>query len=273
MTKNTAKLSDEEIEFLASEASKKAKNTSPMMKQLAINADKVDANGKKLEVDTWHIRGESTYVDTVQFRPLRYKQKFIRMNQVDKKWKTDCESIFVEGFEPAYDSSGGLACGRLIGKLPTHWTEEQKLANYKKATIYGFLFGLVTIADQKPLLVNFRAAPAKATAIREAINNPNLGGADMYRYDFTMKLVPVQGEKFVTLEMTPNLKAKHESIADVLPYIKEIDAYVEAHNGNIMRRREQLISNLKAANTFTEVKAISDDFSDLEEEPFKSMGK
>ncbi len=262
MTKNTAKLSNEEMEFLAAEAQKKTKNTNPQMKQLAINADKVDGEGKKIEPDTWHIRNENTYVDTVSFRPLRYKQKFIRMNQVDKQWKTDCESIFVEGFEPAYDSSGGVGCGRLIGKLPTHWNEEQRLANFKKATIYGFLFGLVTFPTGSPVLVNFRAAPAKAQVIREAINSRNLGGEEMYRYDFTMKLVPVKGEKFITLEMAPNLKAKHESIADVLPYIKEIDTYVESHNANIMRRREQLISNLKAATTFTEVKSISEDFND-----------
>ncbi len=273
MTTKTAKITDEELEFLAQEAAKKTKTSNPQMKQLAINADKVDESGKKIEPDTWHIRGESTYVDTVQFRPLRYKQKFIRMAQYDKQWKTECESIFVEGFEPAYDSNGGVGCGRLIGKLPTHWTEEQRLANYKKANIYGFLFGLVTFNGAAPVLVNFRAAPAKAQVIREVINSRNLGGEEMYRYDFTMKLVPVKGEKFITLEMTPNLKAKHESIADVLPFIKEIDNYCEYHNNSIMKRREQLISNLKAASTFTEVKSLADDFNDLEEEPFKSMGK
>lgn len=271
MTK--VKVTPEEQAFLDAEALKRVKTNSPQMKQLAINADKVDEAGKKLEVDTWHIRKENVYSDTVQFRPLRYKQKFIRMVQNDKQWKTENESIFVEGFEPAYDSNGGLGCGRLIGKLPAHWTEEQRQANFKKANIYGFLFGLVTFPGGTPTLVNFRAAPAKAQIVREAIANRALGGEDMYRYDFTMKLVPVKGEKFITLEMTPNLTKKYESIADMIPYIKEIDAYVAAHNDTIMRRREQLISNLKAANTYTEVASLATDFDDLEVEPFKSMGK
>lgn len=262
-------ISKEEAEFLAAEKVKKQKNELPSMKQLAINVDKVDDEGQKIDPDTWHIRGEKQYTDTVSFRPLRYKQKFIRMNQNEKKqWRTDNESIFVEGFEPAYDVRGGLACGRLIGKLPEHWTEEQRQANFKKATIYGFLFGLVTLPGGEPTLVNFRAAPAKATVIREAISTRSLGGDEMYRYDFTMQLVPKKGEKFVTLTMVPTLNNKHDSISDVLPYIKEIDSYIESHNNSIMKKREGLLERLKAIDTYKEVRSLATDFDDLEDPAF-----
>lgn len=265
MTK-TSKVSQEELEFLAAESAKRISyGDAPQMKQLAINADKVDSEGNKIDVDTWHIRNDNTYTDTVIFRPLRYKQKFIRMVQNGKQWKTDNQSVFVENFEPAYDTGGGVGCGRIIGKLPSHWTEEQKLANYKKATIYGFLFGLVTFPGKEPVLVNFRAAPAKANVVRVALSTATIGAElkdKFFKLDYTMKLVPIKGEKFVTLEMTPDLNNIHNDFADIYPYIKEVDAYIEAHNAGIMRRRTQILDNLKASTTYKEVTSLADDFSD-----------
>lgn len=264
MTK-AQKLSSEEVAFREAEAAKRSKNTI-MMKQLAINADKQDEQGNKIEPDTWHVRGENQYIDTVTFRPLRYKQKFIRMVQNGKTWRTDNESIFVEGFEPAYDVKGGIGCGRIIGSLPDHWTKEQQLVNFKKASIYGFLFGLVTFPGKKPVLVNFRAAPAKTKAIREALSKKSIGDIPFDKIEYKLKLYTNKGDKFVTLEVTPDLNNVKDDFSEVYPHIKEVDAYIEAHNANIMRKREQLMQNLKANEVYKDVGSLADDFND--EVPF-----
>lgn len=262
----TAAPSLEEEEFLLEEARKnKAAGTAmPQMKQLMINADRVDEDGKKIDPDTWVIRGEKVYSDTVTFRPLRFVNKFIRMTQVNKQWKTENESIFVSGFEPAYDMKGSVGCGRVIGKLPDNWTEVQKETNFKKATIYGFLFGLVTFPDAEPQLVNFRASPGKARVVRDAIAANSIGAkTKLYTVDFEMKLAPpAKGEKFPLLTMIPDLAHIATSFSDMIPYIRECDSFIESHNARIMQRREQLGANIKAASTYNEVSTLSEDFND-----------
>lgn len=272
MTKAKANtISQEEQEYLAAKEAKKKSFNGPRMKQLAINADKVDKEGNKIPDDTWHIRNESGYVEKITFRPLAYRQKFIRMVQSGKAWKIDNESIMVDGFEPAYDIKGGVGCGRVIGNLPDNWTDEQKLDNYKKAGIYGFLFGLVTFPGKEPELVNFRCPPAKSGIVRNAISQKTLGenAKSMYRYDFTMSLhYPIDKEtqkpsNRVSFDMIPDLSNPHNDFSEILPYIKEVDTFIEAHNASIMARREQMITNLKSHNTYKDVTAIAvDEFND-----------
>lgn len=278
MTKANKKISQEELDFIEAEKLKNNQFNMPKMKQLAINLDKQDDEGNKIETDTWHVRGEKNYTDTITFRPLRFKQKFIRMVQNGSQWKIDNESIMVEGFEPAYDTKGGVGCGRIIGTLPDSWTEDQKIANYKKAGIYGFLFGMTTFPGEKPFLVNFRCPPAKVRAIREALSKKNIGETPYYKLNYTMKLAYLKKdgklEKYASLVMAPDLNDVQEDFSEILPYIKESDAFIEAHNDMIMKRRGSILDNLKAQATYKDVAALSEDFADEEEEsPKKTFGK
>jgi hypothetical protein len=267
MVKEAQTLTPEEVAFLQKEQARKLETGTglPQMKQLIINADKVDEDGNKIESDTWHIRGDKHYTDTISFRPLRYVNKFIRMVQgQDKRWKNENESIFVEGFEPAYDMKGTTGCGRIVGSLPDSWTEDQKQANFKKATVYGFMFGLATFPGEKPVLVNFRAAPAKAKVIRDAINKKTIGDLSIYQLDYTLKLAQVKGEKFPILEMTPDLNNVHTRFTDIIAYMPEVDNFISAHNKRIMSMRERLSENLKAGETFRQVVSLASDFDDEE---------
>lgn len=270
--KTATKQTAEEAEFLAQVQAKRAasKSTMPKMKQLAINLDPTDAEGKDAPIGAWYIRGETGYSRTISFTPIEYRSKFIRMSKQGKVWKTDNESIMVSGFEPAYDMKGTTACGRLVGRLPDHWTEVQKQENFKKATCYGMLFGFAKFDDKEPVLVNFRAAPAKAKVIREAISPKSLGAdfGELWFYDFTMKLSPEAGTIHPTFEMTPlNVGKPNTSFASIIPQIEEVSAFIEAHNKRIMENRGRFEENVKASGSFKEVVDLAKDFEE-DEIPF-----
>lgn len=275
MTKIIAnKLSPEEEAYLA-ELSLQEANTSkalPQMKQLVINEDKVNEAGEKIEPDTWNIRGENAYSATVDFQPLVYKNKFIRMVQDGKRWKIENESIFVNvPWDSAYDSMGTIACGRIVGKTPDNWTEAQNLANFKKATIYGFMFGLVTFPGKLPELVNFRAAPGKSKVIRAAFDTmPD--GYKMFQVPFKMTLASVKGEKFPVFTMEAQLEKANKAFGTLIPYIKESDSFIAVHNDRIMERRKNYESRLSGAATYATVKSLADDFNTDEEIPFGKEG-
>lgn len=273
-TQTQVKLTPEEEAFLAEEMIKDAakKPAMPMMTQLLINGDRVNDKGEKIEPDTWNIRGESVYVDTIDFQPLRYVSKFIRMVQEDKKWKNENESIFFNGWEPAYDALGTVGCGRIIGRLPATWSEAQKQANYKQATQYGFLFGLAKFPGKDPVLVNFRASPSKDRQIRETVvqNLPlNSDGTakKMYQVSLKMKLSPpAKGEKFTAMDLT--VVDRNGSFLELLPYIKEVDAYIKSHNDRIMERRKQFAERVSGRAVYKEVGSLADDFNMDTDIPF-----
>lgn len=273
MTKATvSKMSDEDAAYIAGLEAKEASQNKPMpmMKQLSINEDWVNDKGEKIEANTWTIRGESIYSDTVDFQPLFYKHKFIRMVQDGKRWKTENESIFVSmPWDNAYDANGTIACGRIVGKTPDNWTESQKLANFKKATLYGFMFGLVTFPGNKPELVNFRAAPGKAKVIRTAMET--IGDTKLYHVPFKFKLSPPpKGEKFPAFTIDVDLKKVNTDITTLIPYIKECESYINLHNDRLMDRRKSMETRLLGAQTYKEVRDLASDFDD--EIPFGGEG-
>lgn len=274
MTNKAIKITEEEQAYLAELAIREASEVKamPMMKQLVLNEDSVNDKGEKVEPHTWNIRGENTYAEAVEFQPIYYKQKFIRMEKDGKKWKTTNESIFVNmPWDNAYDSNGTMSCGRIVGKTPDNWTEAQKDANFKKATIYGFLFGMVTFPGSKPELVNFRAAPGKAKVIRAAIES--LADTKLYRVPFTLKLnPPPKGERFSTLTIDTQLNKVKDSIGDIIPYMKECDSFIEAHNARIMERRKNFESRMSGAQVYADVKSLAADFEDLEDEAYVGKG-
>lgn len=262
MTK-VQKLTSEEEAFLAEEQIKDAakKPSIPQMTQLLINADFQDDKGNKVIPFTWNIRGEAEYVETIEFQPLRYVSKFIRMVQEDKKWKNENESIFFNGWEPAYDKLGTIGCGRIIGRLPTTWTEEQKQANYKKATQYGFLFGLAKFPGKDAVLVNFRASPSKDRYIREMVTKNLPEGKKMYQVPFNMTITPpAKGEKFPGLVMTA--LNKDVSLKEAIPFIQEVDHFIKAHNDRIMQYRKQFEDRVAGRATYNEVASLASDFDD-----------
>ena len=264
MTNKAKTISQEEIEYLAALKAKRdaSKSAMPQMKQLAINMAQVDENGKDIQGSSWHIRGENTYSRTVTFRPTQLVNKYIKMSKQGATWRTDNESIFVEGFEPAYDTKGTTACGRLVGRVPDSWTEVQKTENWKKSTSYAFLFGLVTFDGKEPELVNFRAAPAKAKVIREALKS--LGGDNDYLYyTFTMKLIPdKQAGGQPSMEMTTDAKHKHTTFGELMPFIKESEKYIADHNAQIMIRRKNFEAQVGAGSSFKEIETLAGDFDD-----------
>ena len=262
MTTKAKTISQEEVEYLAALKAKRdaGKSSMPQMKQLAINMASVDENGKDIPGSSWHIRGETGYSRTVTFRPTLLVNKYIKMSKQGATWRTDNESIFVTGFEPAYDTKGTTACGRVVGRVPDSWTEAQKTENWKKSTAYAFLFGLVTFEGKEPELVNFRAAPAKAKIIREALKA--LGGVDDYLYHtFTMKLIPIPNAQ-PSMEMIADTKHKHAGFADIIPFIRESEKYVADHNTQIMIRRKNFEAQVGAGSSFKEIASLANDFDD-----------
>ena len=172
-------------------------------------------------------------------------------------------------WDTAYDANGTVACGRFVGKVPESWTEAQKMANLKRATIYGFLFGLVTFPGKQPELVNFRSAPGKSKVIREALNT--IGEYKLFQVPFTLKLTPPsKGDKFAALDMTAQLKNVNTNFAHLIPYIKECNSFIAQHNTRIMERRKSLETRLADTTVFNAVKSLADDFND--EIPFGSKG-
>lgn len=260
----TNEVSQETLDFLEAEKARKEtlQASSAKMKQLAINTDLVDKDGKDITPSSFYIRDEGIYSRTCTIRPLRYYSKFIKQVQQAGQWKIDNQSIFVENpfRQHAYDARGGIACGRLVGKAPSNWTEVQKTENYKKAIWYGFAFGIVTIPGGTPTLINFRIPQSKTRTFTDAL--ALLDGKDMYKYNFEMKLSPVAGSNFPKLEVTPVL-ATELDVSDIVPYIKEVDSFVKSANDAVMASRSRLEANLKANTAYKDVGGtLADDFND-----------
>lgn len=268
MTEET--MTKEEADFLAEQKAKRATSTStlPKMSQLAINLDPVDKDGNDAPIGSFFIRDEAGYSRAVTFRPLRCVTKYMKIGKVKGQWKTENESIFVEGFDTAYDAKGGVACGRVVGQLPAEWTESQKKDNMNKATCYAFLFGLVTLPGKEPQLVNFRASPAKAKAVRDAIRTVPKA-EEIFYYNFNMKLVPVSGTIHPNLEMVADFNNKLTRIADIIEPMKQVDTFIEEHNKRIMSYRDRQSVKADAKEVYKDVSgSLADDFEDSDGVPF-----
>lgn len=247
------------------------KQAFPQMKQLAINTDMVDAEGNKIPMGTFYIRGEKDYSETVKFRPLAYYSKYIKSVKNDKGWKIENETIFVENFESPLDIKGGIACGRLLGKaIPSAWTESQLKENSGKATCYCFMFGLVEFPGKEPVLVNFRASPAKARVLRETLKP--IDRNTLFFNEFTLKLVPVTGTVHPKLEMELTDTTIPTGLKETIkPAYEEAKKFVATNNARILDIRNRVLKSRSAStadtNLYEKVDELSDDFKD-EEIPF-----
>lgn len=223
------------------------------MHLLAINADAKNKEGERTPLNTFHLVGESNYVPKITFRPFLLVNKLLRSKQgSDNSWKVTAESIYFKTvMEEIFDTTGGMACGRKFGKDTYTMTGEQKEANKKAASWYGFLFGLLDMGDGELKLANFRLTGGKAVALAPKLREMGKNPEDSV---MTIELEPNDSNpRFSDLQITVN-KSKDIIPTDKKAEIHElINSFVKEHNDRIVARYHEANKNATAKDIFDEL--------------------
>lgn len=212
------------------------------MKRIFINLNSVDANKKKIPVNTFNISGTDIYLEELNIRPLGFYSKFMDEKQVTgkdgkKSWKPMVETVLYTRGEEAYDTQGTTNCGKVSRKnIPASWTEVQKAANRDKARYYGFLFGLVDIPGSDPVYAMARLPSAKALAVNQALFDAKVSDKALYKYRMKLTLQPKNGTVHPDLEVSIDT-SKELPVSDVVEFHKKMTSFVTTHNNRIMQTR------------------------------------
>ena len=131
-------LSVEDQLFLDSFINNSKPKEGTRLPSMVINTDVVDKDGNRVLAPSFTVYNSNIYADTVLVRPIDFYNKLVKQEK-DKgtgKWRTTSETILYKFGEQPIDTGGGVACGQLMSKaIPSHWTNEQKLENKKKASV------------------------------------------------------------------------------------------------------------------------------------------
>ncbi len=210
--------------------------------RLTINTKSRDEDGNKLVIGSWHITGTDKYYDgVIKFRPVRKANKLISyVEGANGAWNLRGESVYFEDFRNEIpDSTGGNALGRKFGKK---YSDEEKEASKKAATVYMDVFGIVTFGDEEfPVL--FRTQAGKMYRMGTAFDAiPK--GKEFSQYSFNIEALQETDPKtkkvneFWSIQVTPDL-SKTLPISPILAFDKEVQEYISAVNESVLNQYRQ----------------------------------
>lgn len=259
-------LSIEDQLFLDSFLNSSKPKEGTRLPSLVINTDVVDKDGNRVLAPSFTIYNSNIYADKILVRPIDFYNKLVKQEK-DKgtgKWRTTSETILYKFGEQPIDTGGGVACGRLMGKaIPSHWTNEQKLANKQKASLYGILYGMAEFPGEAPKLVSFRIPVSKAIEISKALNAKVIGeGNHMANFNFEFSLTPVKGSVHPALQVNPLLN-KRLAIGEIIAEIRQVQNVVNEHNNRIRDLHSQSsMASFAFRNDKQLINSLEDDFND-----------
>jgi hypothetical protein len=237
-----AVISPEEQAYLDSlRSNKQSGPTGP--NRLEINTKSRDEDGKKLPIGAWHITGTDVYFDgTISFRPVRAVNKLISYTEKEaNNWQLRGESIYFSDYrDEILDSTGGIALGRKFGR---QYSDEEKEASKKNASVYFDIFGLVDIGDGEQRPVLFRTRGGKMFRMSEAFKSiPK--GKEYSQYAFNLEALQEvdpttkKVSDYWTIKVVPDM-SKVLPISPILAYNAEVNDYIKATNESIIRQFKQ----------------------------------
>lgn len=237
-----AVITQEEQDYL--DSLRPAKTSGPTgPNRLEINTKSRDEEGKKLPIGAWHITGTDVYFDgVISFRPVRAASKLISyVEKETNNWQLRGESIYFSDYrDEILDSTGGVALGRKFGR---QYSDEDKEASKKNASVYFDIFGLVDIGDGEQRPVMFRTRGGKMFRMSEAFKSVPKG-KEYSQYAFNIEALQEvdpatkKVSDYWTIKVVPDM-SQVLPISPILAYNAEVNEYIKATNESIIRQFKQ----------------------------------
>ncbi len=132
---------DELLEFLG-----QSKNTQNNLQRLKINRESLDDDEKEIPVGTYSLYnselGKVVYFKEIQFRPLMSGFQYRVWDNSESKY-SNRSIIFKNWNEEALDEKGGVACGKVRGKLKNDLSKDEEVEQ-KQIKCARMVWGLVS---------------------------------------------------------------------------------------------------------------------------------
>ncbi len=201
------------LEFLG-----QTKNTQNNLQRLKINAEPIDDDEKEIPVGTYSLysseTGKVVYLKEIYFRPLMSGFQY-RVWDNDASKYSNRSIIFKNWGEEALDELGGVACGKIRGKLKNDLSEAE-LLDQKKIRCSRIVWGLVSGAavdneDNKVTIVEepcmFYAQGLSYIILDKAIESFTRRNKPFVRYNLFMdtKREKRGGNTFYIAQIKPDL--------------------------------------------------------------------
>lgn len=182
--------------------------------------------------------GSKEYGASLKIRPIDYFIKFKRSSTAKKdNYKVLAETVLVRpGTKtPFIDTDGTLMCGRLPQwKVPNTWTEAQKETNFKHASLYGVLYGVLDSGD----LVRVQLPSAKSGITQKYIESLNVD--DTASVIIELKL----NEGLIELSTIQ----EGLDVAPLLTQIKKVNEDVKRYNDYVESKHKAISSQTSVTN-------------------------
>lgn len=164
-------------------------------------SEEVDGVSVDVPFGNFHVSGTTLYAKEVDFRPILIMNKIMKRAGPEDKYKVLGETVYFSDWmgESRIDTMGTTDCGRLFGKAAKSLTPEQQELEKKKATLYVYIFGLVYIGNNDPVLVRLRLSKGKSVRFGAATDQRVIQSHPQQR-KFKLKLVLPKNDPLLTPE-------------------------------------------------------------------------